>query len=223
MPFCPHCGHATNAGASFCGACGKPLVVTAPAPTIPGAPPISGPTGRPVGMTVEPWLPIVLTLVTFGIYGFFYWWRVSKETDAYAGTPENAHKMVRIATILGIVGFVGGMILSIAVLSAIFAAVGDADPDPQAISAAQLGALASLGILFPIVMIGIVTAYVLWIVAMYRVWRTIENAERAAAHPNPLSPGLQLLFVLLPYVNFVTFWIALYKTQDHLNALWARG
>lgn len=215
---------------SYCTSCGESLapgmMSTAPPPTgsvAPDAPmsPIAAaaPAPRgPVGKVQEPWLVIILTFVTFGIYGFFYWWRVSKEIDAYRGTPGHAFKPIRIGAIVGAIGGVLMLVLWISFMSALlssdFAASG-AEPTDEDF-AAVMGSFA----FFPLVFIAVIVAVVFWYVGQWRVWSGIEAEERARNHPKPLSPGLQLVFVLVPYLNIVTLWIALYKTQDRLNALW---
>ncbi|HVM45280.1 MAG TPA: zinc ribbon domain-containing protein, partial [Candidatus Thermoplasmatota archaeon] len=79
MSFCPRCGAPTNAGQSFCGSCGERLaagiVAPPPPPAAPSpafapapAPPASGPAGR----VREPFIVVLLAVVTLGLYSLYY-------------------------------------------------------------------------------------------------------------------------------------------------------
>lgn len=226
MSFCPRCGAPTTASMSFCTSCGEslpPAVYPAPA-SAPAAAPASAPAAAPavapatvpprgpVGQVMEPWLVIILTLVTLGIYQFFYWVRVAREMDEFRATPGHARKPIVTALWLMLGAIVVGFFAFYAFFSSF--SFSEAEPEPSAAGAAGGG----LGLLLFIA--AVIAATVLLYVGQWRVWSGIETEERARAHPKPLSPGLQLVFVLVPYLNFVTFWVALYRTQDHLNALW---
>lgn len=235
MSFCPRCGAPTTPAMTFCTACGEKLAQTAyvpqaPAPATPGGTPpgaitpaIPAPAG-PAGVTMEPWLVLVLTLVTFGVYGFFYWWRVSKEVDAYRGTPGHANQPIKTAIIVGSVV----MVLMVVLFALFLGALVDAglsqdfqgEPTPEQVEAI-LGGMAGAFAIIPLIAIGALVAFVFWLVGQWRVWSAIEADERRRGHPSPLSPGLQLVFVLVPYINIVTTWIALWRTQDRLNQMWA--
>lgn len=234
MSFCPRCGAPTTPSMSFCTACGEtlaPAVYPQGQPAQPPSPAVA-PTGalpaaapaapRVRGQTQEPALVVLLTIVTLGIYQYVYWWRVSKEVDAFRGTPGHAHKPIRIATFLGIGVFVLAMIM-------VFSLIGSMVANVEALESETITdeqAFAMMGpffVFFPILMIAGIAAFILLLVGEWRVWSTIENEERARNHPKPLSPGIQLLFMIIPYVNIVTMFVALYKTQDRLNGLWAQN
>lgn len=188
-------------------------------PLAPAAVPASA--AGPVGRTQEPWLVVVLTLVTLGIYGLFYWWRVSKETDAYAGRPGHAHGRVRLGLFLALAALgtvvVGAVAMVGSVASAAASGAFDADPDA--------GPLASAGAGMTLLFVGIVLGFaggIFLLVGQWRVWTVIRDDEARRGVAKPLSPGVMLAFVLIPYVNLVTMWIAYYRTQDRLNGVWAQ-
>lgn len=233
MPFCTRCGAAVPDAASFCPACGAPRAGglspgISPYGSAYAAPPAYAPPPgpRPVGAILEPWLVPLLVFITLGIYGFVYWWRASREVDDFLGLPGHAHGKVRVGVFLGIgaiaVALVGVILLVTAGLAADRAQAADAAGDPAA-DALSSSALASLGfavmLLFLAAGLGI-AAYVLVLVGSWRVWHAIRADEARRGVVNPLSPGLQLAFTLIPYLNFVTSWIALYRTQKGLNGMW---
>jgi hypothetical protein len=224
MSFCPRCGAPTSAGMSFCTSCGEALPARVepalvPAPAAPAGVVASS---RPRGETQEPWLVVVLVLVTFGIYQYIYWWRVSREVDTYRGTPGHAHHAVRVATFVGLAALALGLIGVGLLMSALFSNLSALEA--QEPSDAEVFALfAPAFVLFPFVLVAALVAFVFWLVGLWRVWSGIAQEERARGRSDPLSPGVQLAFVLVPYVNLVTLFVALYRTQDRLNALWRQG
>ncbi|HUR68195.1 MAG TPA: DUF4234 domain-containing protein [Candidatus Thermoplasmatota archaeon] len=218
MSFCPRCGAPTTASETFCTACGESL---APAILRPSAPPsgfpspaMPQPASRPAGRVQDPMLVLLLTLVTLGIYGFFYWLRVSREVDAYIGKPGHSHKLMRNGYLIALVG---GLVLVVGLVYFSVAAPDALDGATGANAAAQLGGL-FLFIVAAAIAAGV--GGIMTLVGRWRVWQAIEDAERAQNHPKPLSPIVQLLFTIIPYLNIVTSWIALYRNQKHLNGLW---
>lgn len=249
MSFCPQCGRPVDPALHFCPACGASRTPTAGAPGAqpparappaagsPGfgsaAPPAyapaapqaeawggsapvpPGPAG-PVGRTQEPWLVLVLMLVTLGFYGLFYLLRVSREVDDYTQRPGHAGRKVR----LGLLLFLGAVVLLVAGFAFAAAAApseaelaGGTEPD-----AGGLGAF----LLFVFLGMGLALAGgILMLIGQWRIWKTIEEDERRRGVPKPLSPGLMLVFMLIPYVSIVTMWIAYYRTQTGLNGMWA--
>lgn len=204
---------------AFCTACGGSL-----APSAYGQAPAAAPVAAaaqpappgPRGVTQEPVLVVVLALVTLGIYTLFYWWRVSKETDAWASRAGHAHKPVQAGVLLGVAVGAVGIIAFVAMLGSIFASLASGAPEVQAMTGMATYVLAMM-----LVMVGGIASLIFLAIGQWRVWSAIEADERRRGHPSPLSPGLQLLFVLLPYVNIVTGFIALYRTQERLNEMWA--
>jgi hypothetical protein len=61
---------------------------------------------------------------------------------------------------------------------------------------------------------------ILMLIGQWRVWTAIQEDEMRRGLPKPLSPGVMLAFMLIPYVNLVTMWIAYYRTQKSLNGMW---
>ena len=220
MSFCPRCGATTADGARFCGACGATLAAV-PAPSF-VPPPGARPAG-PAGQVREPWLPILLSLVTLGVYWLVYWWLVSKETDAYEGRPGHAHSLVK----WGVLARVAGMVAAIMMAGALFTAIAgnpemfaeDANPTEEQMAAFFASMMSFMGLMM---LGGIASLVGLILLAMgeWRVWKAIEADERRRGHASPISPGLMLALVLVPYVNFVTMWIAMHRTQTGLNGMW---
>lgn len=84
MAYCPHCGAATNPGASFCSACGTTLAPSPPSPAA-GAPAPAPPTAappsyaspslaqRPVGVTIVGFVMVVGSILAIlGIFGAIF-------------------------------------------------------------------------------------------------------------------------------------------------------
>jgi ascorbate-specific PTS system EIIC-type component UlaA len=152
---------------------------------------------------------LLLTLVTLGIYGIVYWWKVSKEVDVYAGR-RNAHPITRTGLILMLVALPLYFIAFLAIFAG--ASTGVSSDMLGGFFVALILAFASGALLL--------AGGICLLIGEWRVWSTIRDHEFAVSAPKPLSPGLQLFFVLMPWLNVVTHWVALYKTQNHLNAMW---
>lgn len=212
----------------YCSACGESLPPAA-APMIQAhaaaPPPAAVPVG-PVGATREPVLCIVLAIVTFGLYALYYWWVASREMDEHARKPGYAHNLVRIGTI---VSLVAGVALFFAIVSfagslIARAVVGD-EPTEAEIVAMVFGAIGTI----LLVGSGLLVGAIVRLVGKYRLWETLEAAERRRGHPTPLSAGLLLLLSIgswfIPFVGWVLPLVVMYVTQDHLNQAWraARG
>lgn len=148
---------------------------------------------------------LVLCVVTLGVYGYVWCWRVSKEVDAYL-QRRHAHPLTKI----GILLVVCGVLLEGVGFVVLFGS-----------AVARSGGGFASGVLLLLVSIGLAGAgAVCMYVAGWRVWSTIHDREAAAGAPRPLSPGWQLALVLVPYVNVVGVFVAVYRTQNHLNAIW---
>jgi|SRR5208283_2682240 len=96
--FCTQCGRALPPGVRFCTGCGSALGAAAPAPLPPGA----GPTPPDLH-----WAAVVaLTIVTFGLFWFFWNYRVA----AFVRKIDPASKAVKQASLM-----IGIMILQFAI------------------------------------------------------------------------------------------------------------
>lgn len=223
MAFCPRCGAPTTATTSFCTACGESI---SPAP-----PPTSAATSAPApwvargppGARREPWVVIVLAIVTFGFYALFYWWNVSKEMDAYAGKPGHSHKVVKIGILVSVVAGVLGLIAIVMMIGALFAAEFDGTAGDEALFAPLAGAI----MLYVFMMIALFVGGILLLVGKYRVWETLEQDERARGHASPLSAGLMIGLAIgawfVPFAGLVLPFVVLYMTTDHLNQTWGQA
>jgi hypothetical protein len=193
--------------------------VYAPYPTQPQVAP-SGPPGS----VREPWVVVVLAVVTLGIYALVYWWTTSKEMDAYIGKPGHSHKSVRLGVLLSLAALGIGIFVFIGFLSAMYSA-GAFDTTMTEPNAAMIGAIFSFVGGF-ILVAGLGLAGVIFLyVGRYRMWEAIEAEERRRMWPSPLSAGLMLALSIaayfVPFVGFVLPLVVLYMTQEHLNKLWA--
>lgn len=227
---CPSCGtrvETPTEGTVRCRACGFEFQVAAGETVVPDAPAETAPSGRapgatgatadrgPAGRDRDPVVVVILTLVTLGIYRLLWLWEVSQEIDDFTGRDPSAHKLVRI----------GYIVLGVTVLVMLLAAVGivvvgfSGAPGAPASDAA----LAGFGLIVILGFVVLLGAFLLPLIGEWRVWQKIHDDEIRADVRDPLDPVVQLILTLIPLINIVGFWIALYRTQDHLNALWRRA
>ena len=230
MAFCPRCGAPTTPGTRFCGSCGESLAANvapppAPAPAAYEAPPsYAAPPPRasgPPGAVREPVVVILLAIVTLGLYGLYYWWVVSREVDEYTQKPGNAHKLVKIGTIISLVA---GVILFFAAISfvgtIIAEAVDGAEPTEEEILGMIGGAFATFFLVGTAAFVG----SIIRLIGKWRLWSALEADERARMHPSPISAGLMLALVILawfiPFVGWILPLVVMWMTQEHLNQAW---
>lgn len=210
MPPCVACGRPVEPGAPFCTACGASV---APAPT-------ATPPGAECGRTQEPWLVPLLALVTLGVYMYVWAWRVGREVDAARGTAY-AYPAAKRSVYYGLAGsllFVGGLVgLLVVTGGALIKDDGSVSAEALAGAPASTAAFASGAFLigFVVLLVGAAWFYI----ALWRVWRAVEEAETRRGVP-PLSPALLLVLVLVPYVNLVGSLYMLWRTQKGLNGMW---
>lgn len=198
------------------GASPPPSSPYAPAPPTYAGTAQPGP-GGPVGTTRSPGMVTLLSIVTLGIYAFFFWWSASREIDAYTQRPGHAHGKIRLSVFL----FLGAAaLLVVAFIGVISAAIGAEESGGQPSDGSMAGA--GVGILAMIVAVpAMIAAVILLYMGMWRVWSAIRDDQARRAHPKPLSPGMMLAFYLIPYVNIVTMWVAIHRTTAGLNDVWA--
>lgn len=266
MSFCPQCGAPTTPGMSFCTACGRTLTPAAPAAPTPAAPhpttpyahaaglppappPIAAAPSRPVGKTVEPWIVILLAIVTFGIYPLFLWWRAAREVDGHAGSDALA--LVRPGVVIAAVGLVLNSVLGAIAVGEVFALV-LADPQNPPDSTAITTMIGGHP-LYPVAAFAQVVGAVLLYTGLARMWRALHDAEARLGRRDPVQAGTlagigyasaaatalssiltltsdglgfaaaMALSGLLGFAGFALFiallWV-MYTTQKHLNELW---
>lgn len=250
MSFCPRCGAATTPGMSFCTACGEnlPAVPVAPPATLaPGAPPgatplAAGPTG-PVGKRVHPAAAAILAFIFSGIYPLWFWWRTSREMDAYRGpTARPSHPLVR-----------GGVALSAAavVLSIAIAAIVSQDLDLTTVLQDEGVQVAAERFTTAVaehpwtpaqVGLSILGAGVLY-AGLWRLWNAIREEDERRRRSPTFDPRLALAILaggtLLPLLSYVVTDAAMlavidlvvlvlmigalfvvYQVQARLNEVW---
>ena len=254
MSFCPQCGAPASPGLSFCTACGRTL---APGPATPAPQPAlapaegaaaARPSSGPAGKTVEPWVVVLLGIVTFGIYPLVLWWRASREVDAFTGS--RSHPVVRIGVLLSAVALALMAIVIAMTFGTVFAAV-MADPEsPPDADALSRGMVESpLYLAAAVVQVaGAVTIYA----GLHKTWSALQAEETRRGRQDPVRPQLfagiglasalvgvvsafassflgttegaaAVAAMLLGFVGFALsialFWV-MYATQKHLNELW---
>lgn len=193
-----------------------PTYAMPPPPAYAAPPPM--PRGmRMVGKRREPWVVILLSIITLTIYEYVWYWKVSNEMDKFVGRPD--HKKIRTSIVLFLVG-----VLAVALFAAIFVLVLDVALTEESIDPAA-GGLFLAGLLLILVgVVIIIVAVVLLIMGLWKVWKNLEADDRMRGEPNPTNPGLLLvLFILsffVPYVGFVLTLVAIYMTQSSLNRAW---
>ena len=105
MNTCPNCGTAVQDGATFCPVCGTPITQNnANTYAVPnGRPGIVTPAERGIGMA------ILLTIVTCGFYGLYWFVKLNDETNQAAGKTEYTSGITAVLLTLvtcGIYGFI---------------------------------------------------------------------------------------------------------------------
>lgn len=82
--FCKHCGKEVPDNAAFCTECGKPLGEPAPQPTAPTV------NARELGITSRSIVTaILLTIVTCGIYGLYWFVVLTNEMNKLSGREQD--------------------------------------------------------------------------------------------------------------------------------------
>ena len=249
MAFCPRCGAATRPDIRFCTACGEELPAVpassaaSAAAGAPGAAAAAGPgleAGRPVGKEVRPILVPLFSILTLGIYALYFWWRTSREMDAYAGS--RAHPVVRIGVALS----AAGILATAAVMASVYAQLDwaailadpSAAPSPEAMQAmAQEEPLYGVSVALAVIGAGVLYA------GLWRMWGALRDVEVRRGRGEPFDPRIALAIMvgttalslgtpyvpngalasalgLLGLVAFVLTLVLYYVTQARLNEAW---
>lgn len=158
----------------------------------------------PVGLVQSPGLVVGLILVTLGIYGFIWRWRITREVDADSGNARRAHSIFRIGLLLMVLAIPLYLIGLVSTVAAVFAGSGS--------GLGMLLVLAGAGMLL--------TGGIMMLMGDWRVWNHIHDEETKLAWPKPLSPGMQLALFLVPLMNLVGFFVVPYRTLAGLNRIW---
>jgi hypothetical protein len=182
----------------------------------------------------------VLAVVTAGIYGLFFWWRVSREADDLKGR-RHAHGLAKTGILLAVLG---GLVAAFAFVAALVQAVDRLGPDMAEDGLADALAEASPALLAVgfLALLAALAGVVVLYVAQYRSWDSIRAAEAAVGRADTVNPALYLFLPLglnllgslveraspelgllasLATMALVVTFMAL--TQAHLNRLWSLG
>ncbi|HEX9816777.1 MAG TPA: hypothetical protein VGB18_07340 [Candidatus Thermoplasmatota archaeon] len=174
---------------------------------------------RPVGKQRTPFLIILFSILTLGIYTLVWEWKISKEMDAFTAT--NRHKILRTGIVFALIGLVV-LVIGGAALYASAASLSEAESattDPAA-----LGGL--MGILLAVIVGAglLLVAYILMIMGFWRVWTALERDDKMRAQPSPTNSTLLLILFILgivvPYVGIVLVFVVYFMTQQALNRTW---
>lgn len=250
-PVCPACGFAGPSPSRAPVAPTAPAAPAAPAPApaapapapVPAAyavpaplsaaydamPPAPAPAAR--GKTVAPWLVVLLTIVTFGIYTLVFWWRTSREADGLLGR-HHAHPIFRRGLFLYLAGVALALVAFLAFIGLMSGL--DAARDGEGLSETLLG-VGAIGLLLVLAAAGVMVAGgIMMLMGEYRTYASVHAAEASRGRPDPLNvnlyfwlplglalagiiPFIGVLFSLASYVLMLTFMALL---QGRLNALW---
>lgn len=174
---------------------------------------------RPVGKQRTPFLIILFSILTIGIYTLVWEWKISKEMDAFTGT--NRHKILRTGVILAIIG----LVLLIVGFGAMYATIGALPTDEAATpDTSDLGGLLGVVLLMLVAAGLLLTAYIMIIMGFYRIWTALERDDKMRAQPSPTNSTLLLVLfilgILVPYVGIIMVFVVYFMTQQALNRTW---
>lgn len=220
---CPSCGFsATVPGAPAAPA--RPYAGTmpvAPPPPAPApAPPVSEPLGRgPVGRPRSVAFPIVLGILTFGIYAYASLARGSREMDEFAQRPRYASPRAYLGAALYAVG-----VLAIVLTIGTAFAMGIRSASTEDVEASALALLGG-GLLIGAVLM--LAGFITTALGMWKTWRLMEIEDQRRRRPGdermPFSATLALVLYLLmivPSAGSICFYVAVGITQSGLNRIW---
>lgn len=217
-----------------------PVGPPAAAPPLTPAPAAATPAWAERGKTVEPWVVVVLSIVTLGVYDLFYWWRVSREADLLKGR-RHAHGLARTGILMLALGLLVAALFVVVVLIQAVATLGPEPTDDEVLDAIGDAALPLLAAIILPMLVAAAGGIVL-LVAMYRSWGSIRDAELAAGRPDTVRPALylflpiglslagslvdpasQTLGSLLSLASAIVATVFMAITQSRLNRLWSLG
>jgi hypothetical protein len=216
-----------------------PAASASPLSPVPGTAPAPGWGQR--GRKVEPAIVAVLTVVTLGVYGLFYWWRVSREADLLKG-HKHAHGLAKTGILMGVLGGLVALLFLVVVLLQVVTLL-DPDSEPteqEIVDALEQAAVPYLAIIVVAALVAAAGGIILY-VAMWRSWAAIRDAELSAGRADTVNPPLYLflplglslaagvldsvfaLGVVLRLASFALAVAFMAITQSHLNRLWDTG
>lgn len=147
------------------------------------------------GQVREPAITLILVVVTLGIYGYIWGWKVSKEMDAYRG-ERNAHPLLRIWVWLAVAGItvslIGGILLIVAGAMAFLEAGGE---DVALEDVFTPGKLAAFGVGVVLLILGGLLSFggqILAFIGFWKYWNQVKACEEEQGGPMPLNPMLHL-------------------------------
>ncbi len=174
---------------------------------------------RPVGKQRTPFLIILFSILTLGIYTFVWEWKISKEMDAFTGT--NRHKIMRTGIIFALIGLAVFLIAAVVMFSSVSSL---SETESATLDPADMGGL--VGVVLALLIGGglLLTAYILMIMGFWRVWTALEHDDKMRGQQSPTNATLLLVLfilgILVPYVGIVMVFVVYFMTQQALNRTW---
>jgi uncharacterized membrane protein YidH (DUF202 family) len=184
-------------------------------------PSLLNPNHGPIGKKRWPGTPVLLGLLTAGIYTFVWYWKISNEMDGFMQRPGAAHKRVRASLFL----YLGAIVFLVLGMAGFIVSLGpdimqDTEPLPE-----PAGPGLGVFILCILVAFGLLIAgFVLLLMGLWRVWKMMEEEDQRRLAPEPFNATVALvlaLLVMVPWVGAILYFAALVITQKGLNRIWA--
>ncbi len=171
------------------------------------------------GKIRSPGINFLLYVLTFGIYGLVWHWKIGNEIDQF--NPESKaggklHAFVILNIIAYAVIMIGAVLLLVAYLPIFTADEGESitvqDEEEAMMDAIPAFIVMGFGALLSL------TAAVFHIMGMHRVWTTTAMAQGARGRQQ-ISIGMMMTFLIIYYANNFVSWIPILGSLVSLAAI----
>ena len=166
---------------------------------------------------------VILFLVTFGIYGLVWGWKVTRELDVFARPAKPAHPRYR-TSIFFLLGALAPILVGASIIAATVGLAKLAE-NPQDVAVGAVGSLAVGGLFVVAGAALLVTALVYYLMSIYQFTRTLEEEGRRRGASDGANATLLFVLFLLGslsgrYGGQLLTVIAAGLSQNALNKLW---